>query len=437
MSRKPAKARNAPKPEGAGGLVPRLRFPEFREAGEWEERQLQDLCDVTRGGSPRPIVDYISESDGALPWLRIGDIDPAGKYVTATNEKIKPEGLNKTTLIKPGEFILSNSMSFGRPYIAKIHVCIHDGWLALRNLREGLCREFLYYGISGDQIQKSFEQAAAGTGVRNLKSESVKLIPVLIPALPEQQKIAECLSSLDDRIRLEAERLNALKDYKKGLMQQMLPAEGETVPRLRFAEFRGAGEWEAKHLEEVATFFKGKGLPKSAITPNGKYPCIHYGELFTEYPEVIRSARSRTDLNGNTFLSRSNDVLMPTSDVTPSGLAKACCIKLNRVVLGGDILVIRASKDAVEGGFLARYIRHLEPKVLQLVSGSTVFHLYATSIGKLTLRFPRKPEQEKIADCLSSLDDRIRLEAERLDALKDHKKGLMQQIFPALHDIAK
>jgi type I restriction enzyme, S subunit len=203
------------------------------------------------------------------------------------------------------------------------------------------------------------------------------------------------------------------------------------LPKLRFPEFVDAGEWEEKKLGDVAVFFKGKGLPKSAITPNAKNPCIHYGELFTEYPEVIDTIKSHTNLEGDYFLSTANDVLMPTSDVTPNGLAKSCCIKLSEVILGGDILVIQTNKLAISGEFLARYIRYLEKKVLQLVSGSTVFHLYASSINKLALSFPSRQEQQEIADCLSSLDDRITLETKKLDTLKAHKKGLMQQLFPA------
>ena len=206
------------------------------------------------------------------------------------------------------------------------------------------------------------------------------------------------------------------------------------VPRLRFPEFLREGDWVEKKLGDVAIFFKGKGLPKSDITPNGKRPCIHYGELFTEYLEVIESTKSRTDLTEGTFVSAKNDVLMPTSDVTPSGLAKASCLKLEGVILGGDILVIRTDEDEICGEFLARQIRHLESKVLQLVSGSTVFHLYATSIDKLVLSVPGTLEQQKIADCLSSLDDLITAQNQKIGALKTHKKGLMQQLFPMMSE---
>lgn len=207
-------------------------------------------------------------------------------------------------------------------------------------------------------------------------------------------------------------------------------AKASLSPNLRFLEFLGTGSWQLQPLGSIAVFFKGKGLPKSALTPIGKTACIHYGELFTEYQEVIGAVKSRTNLDENVFLSVGNDVLMPTSDVTPSGLAKACCVKDDDIILGGDILVIRSDRDACNGEFLARQIRHLESRVLQLVSGSTVFHLYASSMEKLVLSFPCKQEQQKIADCLSSLDELISAQARKVDALKIHKKGLMQQLFP-------
>lgn len=188
---------------------------------------------------------------------------------------------------------------------------------------------------------------------------------------------------------------------------------------------------EKKSLGEIAVFCKGKGLPKSAITHEGRNLCIHYGELFTKYTEVINTVKSRTDLNDGCLFSAENDVLMPTSDVTPNGLAKACWIKSKGVILGGDILVIRPDRQTVNGEFLARLIRNLEQKVLQLVSGSTVFHLYASSIDKLALLIPVHIEQQKIADCLSSIDDLITAQAQKIESLKDHKKGLMQQLFPA------
>ncbi|HAT1863422.1 TPA: restriction endonuclease subunit S [Legionella pneumophila] len=202
-------------------------------------------------------------------------------------------------------------------------------------------------------------------------------------------------------------------------------------PRLRFPEFCNTEDWEIKELKTVASFFKGKGLPKSAITSSGNSLCIHYGELFTKYSEIINAVNTRTNLEGDCFLSIENDVLMPTSDVTPKGLAKSCCLKLDNIILGGDILVIRPNQSLVFGEYLSRLIRNQEAQVLQVVSGSTVFHLYASSMEKLFFPFPSLQEQQKIADCLSSIDELITVESKKLDTLKIYKKGLMQQLFPA------
>jgi type I restriction enzyme S subunit len=202
------------------------------------------------------------------------------------------------------------------------------------------------------------------------------------------------------------------------------------VPRLRFPEFRDAPGWQGKCLGDVATFFKGKGLPKSEIISDGQVQCIHYGELFKTYSEVITHVISRTQSKSDAFLSLSNDVLMPTSDVTPNGLAKASCIKFENVVLGGDILVIRPEHKKIYGEFLARQIRHKEREVLKLVSGTTVFHLYPSSVKNLRVAYPSIGEQQKIADCLTSMDEVIAAQGRKMEVLKTHKRGLMQQLFP-------
>lgn len=202
------------------------------------------------------------------------------------------------------------------------------------------------------------------------------------------------------------------------------------VPQLRFPEFHSSQDWQNTKLEDIAIFLKGKFLPKSALSVDGDYPCIHYGELITMYSEVITAITSRTDQNENVLLSNKNDVLMPTSGETPDILAKACSIKLDNVILGGDILVIRTDKQEICGEFLSRYIRHMEQKVLQYVTGTTVYHLYANSLKMLPLHLPKLEEQKKISDCLGALDDLFSAENSKLEALRKHKRGLMQQLFP-------
>ena len=210
-----------------GETEPRLRFPEFREAGEWEGKTLGDLSTVVRGGSPRPIDGFLTTATNGLNWLKIGDVGKEAKYVTRTEEKVRPEALSKTREVSPGDLILSNSMSFGRPYLMKIKSCIHDGWIAITELSELVGREYLYYFIFSPTSQSYFLNNAAGSGVLNLNAEIIRVLPVVYPLPPEQKRIVECLSSLDDLITAQSQKIAALKAHKKGLMQQLFPVLDE------------------------------------------------------------------------------------------------------------------------------------------------------------------------------------------------------------------
>jgi type I restriction enzyme S subunit len=210
-----------------GETIPRLRFPEFRDAGEWEVKKLGDLSQIVRGGSPRPIDDYITANENGLNWLKIADVDKESKYVTSTKEKVLPSALSKTREVNPGDLIMSNSMSFGRPYILKIKSCIHDGWIAVTQIDEQTSRDYLYYLILSPTSQEYFVDNAAGSGVQNLNADIIKLLQVPIPKLKEQQKIADCLSSIDALISANSQKLDTLKTQKKGLMQQLFPAADE------------------------------------------------------------------------------------------------------------------------------------------------------------------------------------------------------------------
>ncbi|WP_419602545.1 restriction endonuclease subunit S, partial [Thiolapillus sp.] len=317
-------------------LVPSLRFPEFREAGAWEVKRLGGIGSVSM--CKRILKSQTSES-GDIPFYKIGTFS---KQADAFIEnKIYEEFKEKYSFPNKGDILISASGTIGR-------TVVYDGkpayfqdsnivWIA--NNENILLNAFLYY------CYKTIQWQTDDNTISRLYNDNLRKMKIVVPPIPEQQKIAHCLSSLDEVIGLQAKKVQALKRHKKGLMQQLFPAEGETTPRLRFPEFREAGAWEVKRLGEVCCFLKGKGLPKTAITPHGVAPCIHYGELFTDYGEVIRDTKSYTDSTNNCVKSEEEDVLMPTSDVTPNGLAKASCIKEKGVVLGGDILIIRANKQ--------------------------------------------------------------------------------------------
>jgi len=266
-----------------------------------------------------------------------------------------------------------------------------------------------------------FSTHSGKSGVPGVNRNDLHPLPIQLPPLSEQQKIATALSDLD---RLLA-RLDTLvvktRDLEQAVMQRLLTG------RSRLRGF--AGEWRSVKLGDLATFSKGSGLPKSAIRPDGSEPCIHYGELFTQYGETIDLVLGRTDQPCNAVLSIAHDVLMPTSDVTPRGLAKASCILSDGVVLGGDILIIRPNPSALHGPFLSYLIRYEAEQILQLVTGSTVFHIYASDMKNFKFSCPSVEEQAGIVAHLTDISSQLTsLEARRQKTLA-LKQATMQKLL--------
>jgi type I restriction enzyme S subunit len=209
------------------GLMQKIFSQEIRfkrddggEFEDWVEKRLSDLLIIQRGASPRPIQAFIAKK--GVNWIKIGDIAEGAKYIEKTREKITHEGSKKSRMIQPDDFILSNSMSFGRPYISKISGCIHDGWLLLRNIDNHiLSNNFLYELLSSEKIKKQFKSLAAGSTVNNLKSETVKTVKIQLPSIKEQNKIATFLTSIDQKITQTTQELEQMKHFKKGLLQGM------------------------------------------------------------------------------------------------------------------------------------------------------------------------------------------------------------------------
>ena len=166
----------------------------------WEYKRLGSLCEIVRGGSPRPIQDFLTNADNGLNWIKIGDVAVGSKYITSTKEKIKPEGLRKTRQVVKGDFILSNSMSFGRPYILKIDGSIPDGWLAIKGVKNHFLPDFLYYFLSSPTTYSLFEKLVKGGVVSNLNSDIVKGISVPVPPMEVQERIVAELDKINETI---------------------------------------------------------------------------------------------------------------------------------------------------------------------------------------------------------------------------------------------
>ena len=206
-------------PKG-GSNEPELRFKGFTDA--WEQRKFSDLVLIERGGSPRPIDDYITDAPDGLNWVKIGDAPAQGRYITKTAEKIKPEGLSKTRQVQPGDLILSNSMSFGKPYIMGINGCIHDGWLLIRDTQSRFDLKFLCHMLGTDQMLDQYRMFAAGSTVNNLNKELVGSTTVSLPSVEEQRVIGEYLESIDTLITLHQRKVDFTQTGKNVLMQLLL-----------------------------------------------------------------------------------------------------------------------------------------------------------------------------------------------------------------------
>lgn len=299
---------------------------------------------------------------------------------------------------------------------------LNSGVFVIRPIENAFLPEFFYYQLCSNVFSDFLSQLSAGSTINHLyQKDFVNYRYKIPPTLAEQTAIAEVLSDADALIESLEQLIAKKRLVKQGAMQELLTG------KRRLPGF--GGEWVLEHLRNVAEFYKGKGLSKDDLDPFGDESCIHYGELFTRYPETIREIISRTSNRGHWFRSVRNDVLMPTSDVTPRGLAKASCITTDGVILGADILVIRLDVDKVFGLFLAFAIRCDPRQVLQLVTGTTVFHLYASDMKKFAFFLPPVEEQQAIVVALSDLDSELIALESKLTKARALKQGMMQELL--------
>lgn len=204
----------------------------------WPEVPIGEIFEVARGGSPRPIDKFITDEPDGLNWVMIGDATASGKYIYETKKKIRPEGLKKTREVQPGDFILSNSMSFGKPYIMGIHGCIHDGWLLLRPQSDQIHPDYFYHLLGSEPVYQKFASRAAGATVKNLNSGIVREVEIPLPPLEEQKRIAGILDQAAELCRLRTRALDKLNTLGQAIFHEMFgDIKGSTFSSARFGEF--------------------------------------------------------------------------------------------------------------------------------------------------------------------------------------------------------
>ena len=220
----------------------------------WEWKTLSDIFNIERGGSPRPIKDYITYDEDGINWIKISDATKGdGKYIESTEQKIKPSGLKNTRLVVDGDFIMSNSMSFGKPYIVKTKGAIHDGWLLMREKIEKTDKDFFYYLLSSNYMYEQFSSKASGTTVKNLNIDMVKTTNIPLPPFEEQKRIVVNLDNLfakiDKAIALHQKNIDEADIFMASVLNDV------------FVELEE--KYEKKQLNEIIKIIGG-GTPSKA-----------------------------------------------------------------------------------------------------------------------------------------------------------------------------
>ena len=388
------------------GNIPKLRFPEFRDAGEWVETTLEECLNYLQ---PTP---YLVKNTDYKDKYKIPVLTAGKTFILGYTDEKKGVFEDKLPAIIFDDFTtVSKFVDF--PFKVK------SSAIKILLVKEENDIKFLFEAMQNLKFQ-------VGTHKRHWISVYSSL-SILKPFNPkEQQKIAACLTALDDLISAVTGRLDALKQHKQGLMQQLFPAQGETVPRLRFPEFRDAGEWVKKTLIEVADYENGKAHEKD-IDEHGKYIVVNSKFISTEGEAIKYSNTSYCPVN-------KGDILMVLSDV-PNGKAIAKCFYVNqndrysvnqRIC---KITVFHADK------LFLFYMIDRNPYFLAFDDGVNQTNLRKDDVLNFSfLLSENQQEQQKIAACLTALDDLISAQTQKIAKLKTHKRGLMQGLFPKIEN---
>lgn len=397
-------------------LVPRLRFPEFRNTEGWEPMQIGKLLKF-QTGFPFDSGGFNEEGIG-VRLIRNRDLKSDDKIIYYSKD------YDERFLVYDGDILVGMDGDFTP--------CTWNKGKALLNQRVGrvLANEsnsqrFFYYLLS---IQlKAVEEATARTTVKHLSHSDVEKIKAYIPASSEQQKIADCLSSLDELVAAECAKLEALKAHKKGLMQQLFLAEGKMVPALRFAGFEG--DWEEKKLGDVSKISSG-GTPNRANANywNGSIPWVTTSLVDFN---IIREANEFISEDG---LENSSAKIFPKNTILMAmyGQGKT---RGKVAILGIETTTNQACAallfdKKVDTNFAFQNLASRYDEIRESSNQGGQENLSAGLIASIPFSFPDIEEQQKIADCLSSLDALMTAQNEKIETLKLHKKALMQQLFP-------
>ena len=441
----------------AQGRVPKLRFPGFRDARAWDEKPLGKVYSfkVTNSFSR----DKLNYEKGLVKNIHYGDIHTRFSTLFDIRKEMVPfinssEAISK---IKSDSYCIEGDMVFAdasedlNDVGKSIEIVNLNNERLLSGLHTLLARQnnselvigFGGYLFKSNGIRTGIKKEAQGAKVLGVSAERLSNINIYFPTdKKEQQKIADCLASTDELITAQSQKIDTLKAHKKGLMQQLFPAQGETVPKLRFPEFRDAGAWEERTIQDL--------IDKRIIIGHldGNHGALYpRAEEFSQVGVPYISANDF--INGTVDFGKCKHIPMQRAAKFNKGVAKDGDILFAHNATVGPVAKLSTSLQFVILSTTATYFRcdnelliniflkyalsspHFVHQYSRVMYQSTRNQVPITTQREFYLTLPTSTEQQKIAGCLSSIDELITAQAQKLDTLKTHKKGLMQQLFPS------
>lgn len=393
---------------------------------DWDERSIGDFVHVGRGASPRPIEAFLTSSVDGVNWIKIGDAPRYGKYITQTAEKITQSGVARSVRVNVGDFILSNSMSFGRPYILNIGGCIHDGWLRLYDYQDSVDKEFLYYLLSSEDTKKQYATFAAGSGVQNLNKTVVKKVVVHLPSIPEQRRIARALSEMDDHIDNLAELIEKKKAIRDGALEDLINC------RKRLKGFKK--DWIRTFFAQFTTLMVdgpfGSDLKTEHYTLNHEARVIQLSNIgengwndanikYTTFAHAAELSRC---------ITKPGELLI--AKMMPAGRAILCPCGENMYIISSDVVrvIVNSNVDSRFVVYCTKGEFYLN-QIAENTQGSTRQRTSIRKLKKIQLMLPEYEEQKAIANVLTAMDDEIRALEDERDKMMQIREGAMDDLL--------
>ena len=374
-------------------MVPNLRFREFNE--QLVYTSFGHVMKLYRGSSPRPIINYVTTDKSGLNWIKIGDMPSTGNRVFFCKERINKEGSKKSRAVYKGDIILSNSMSFGKPYILEIDGFIHDGWFVIRDYQNYIDKTYLCQLLSSDVVQKQYKSTAAGGVVKNISSDLVNSVKFHLPSIMEQRKIARFLELIDQKIEVQIKIIDDYNSLKMEIYNCMF--------KENYADYK---------LKQLAYIVKGDQINNDQLLSNGSYYMMNGGASPSGYLD-------------------SYNVSENTISISEGG--NSCgYVQFNSSPFwsGGHCYTIQNVNSAlIENKYLYHYLKHKEKEIMNLRIGTGLPNIQKKDLENFTIFVPSLLIQRKNLALFEMLDEKICILNEELERLEMQKKYLLRNMF--------